>query len=48
VANAGLQRDSAFTKMSLADWQLVLNVNLTGQFLCARRERQIVSPWETE
>jgi glucose 1-dehydrogenase len=36
VANAGLQRDSAFTKMSLADWQLVLNVNLTGQFLCAR------------
>ena len=36
VANAGLQRDSPFTKMSLADWQLVLNVNLTGQFLCAR------------
>ena len=36
VANAGLQRDSALTKMSLADWQLVLNVNLTGQFLCAR------------
>jgi glucose 1-dehydrogenase len=36
VANAGLQRDSAFTKMTLADWQFVLNVNLTGQFLCAR------------
>jgi glucose 1-dehydrogenase len=36
VANAGLQRDSAFVKMSLADWQFVLNVNLTGQFLCAR------------
>jgi glucose 1-dehydrogenase len=36
VANAGLQRDSAFTRMSLADWQFVLNVNLTGQFLCAR------------
>ena len=36
VANAGLQRDGAFTKMSLADWQFVLNVNLTGQFLCAR------------
>jgi glucose 1-dehydrogenase len=36
VANAGLQRDAAFTRMSLADWQLVLNVNLTGQFLCAR------------
>ena len=36
VANAGLQRDAAFVKMSLADWQFVLNVNLTGQFLCAR------------
>jgi len=36
VANAGLQRDSALTDMSLADWQFVLNVNLTGQFLCAR------------
>jgi glucose 1-dehydrogenase len=36
VNNAGLQKDSAFENMSLADWQLVINVNLTGQFLCAR------------
>jgi glucose 1-dehydrogenase len=36
INNAGLQRDSAFTSMSLADWNTVLNVNLTGQFLCAR------------
>jgi glucose 1-dehydrogenase len=36
VANAGLQRDSPFARMSLANWQFVLNVNLTGQFLCAR------------
>jgi glucose 1-dehydrogenase len=36
VANAGLQRDSAFTSMTMAQWQTVLNVNLTGQFLCAR------------
>ncbi len=36
VNNAGIQRDSPFEKMSLADWQLVLNVNLTGQFLCSR------------
>ena len=36
VANAGMQRDAAFTEMSLADWQTVLSVNLTGQFLCAR------------
>ncbi|HRC84248.1 MAG TPA: SDR family oxidoreductase [Thermoanaerobaculia bacterium] len=36
VANAGLQRDSPFEQMSLADWNFVLSVNLTGQFLCAR------------
>ncbi|MDE2560658.1 MAG: SDR family oxidoreductase [Sphingomonadales bacterium] len=36
VANAGLQRDSAFTTMTLAQWQKVIDVNLTGQFLCAR------------
>jgi len=36
VANAGLQRDAAFTSMTLAQWNMVLNVNLTGQFLCAR------------
>jgi glucose 1-dehydrogenase len=36
VANAGLQRDSAFAEMTLEQWQTVINVNLTGQFLCAR------------
>jgi glucose 1-dehydrogenase len=36
VANAGLQRDSAFKEMTLAQWNTVLGVNLTGQFLCAR------------
>ena len=36
VNNAGLQRDSAFTEMSLQQWNTVLTVNLTGQFLCAR------------
>lgn len=36
VNNAGLQKDSPLESMSLADWQLVINVNLTGQFLCAR------------
>jgi len=36
VANAGLQRDAAFHEMTLAQWQLVIDVNLTGQFLCAR------------
>ncbi len=36
VANAGIQRDAAFAQMSLEDWNRVLAVNLTGQFLCAR------------
>ncbi|MEU0394599.1 SDR family oxidoreductase [Streptomyces sp. NPDC006208] len=36
VANAGLQRDARLTEMTLAQWQKVLDVNLTGQFLCAR------------
>ena len=36
VNNAGLQRDSAFHAMTLAQWNTVLGINLTGQFLCAR------------
>lgn len=36
VNNAGIQRDAAFQDMSLAAWNAVLGVNLTGQFLCAR------------
>lgn len=36
VNNAGIQVDSPFLEMSLAQWQKVLDVNLTGQFLCAR------------
>ncbi|MFD5436677.1 SDR family oxidoreductase [Kitasatospora sp. NPDC127067] len=36
VANAGLQRDAPVTEMTLAQWNKVIDVNLTGQFLCAR------------
>jgi glucose 1-dehydrogenase len=36
VANAGLQRDAPMHEMSLSQWQSVIDVNLTGQFLCAR------------
>ena len=36
VANAGLQKDVAFDEMTLDQWQTVIDVNLTGQFLCAR------------
>ncbi|MFN7117591.1 MAG: SDR family oxidoreductase [Saprospiraceae bacterium] len=36
VNNAGLQKDAPFVEMTLEDWQFVLNVNLTGQFLCSQ------------
>ena len=36
VNNAGLQRDAAFHEMTLAQWNTVIGINLTGQFLCAR------------
>lgn len=36
VNNAGLQNDSAFHEMTLEEWNRVLAINLTGQFLCAR------------
>ena len=36
VANAGIQVDAAFADMTLAQWQKVIDVNLTGQFLCMR------------
>jgi len=36
INNAGLQRDAPFEEMTLEDWNQVISVNLTGQFLCAR------------
>ena len=36
VNNAGLQKDAPFVDMTLEQWNFVLGVNLTGQFLCAR------------
>lgn len=36
VANAGIQWDGPIDEMSLKQWNKVLDVNLTGQFLCAR------------
>lgn len=36
VANAGLQQDSPIDTMTLDQWNKVISVNLTGQFLCAR------------
>jgi glucose 1-dehydrogenase len=36
VNNAGIQVDAAFHEMTLAQWQKVIDVNLTGQFLGSR------------
>jgi Dehydrogenases with different specificities (related to short-chain alcohol dehydrogenases) len=36
INNAGLQKDSVFHEMTLKEWNRVIDINLTGQFLCAR------------
>lgn len=36
VNNAGIQKDAKFEEMTLDQWNTVLNVNLTGMFLCSR------------
>jgi len=36
VNNAGLQQDASFENLTLAQWNKVIGVNLTGQFLCSR------------
>ena len=41
VNNAGVQRDAAVVDMTLDQWNAVIGVNLTGQFLCAREAARI-------
>jgi glucose 1-dehydrogenase len=36
VNNAGMQKDSPIDEMTIDQWNTVIGVNLTGQFLCAR------------
>jgi glucose 1-dehydrogenase len=36
INNAGLQQDAPFHEMTLTQWNRVMGVNLTGQFLCSR------------
>jgi glucose 1-dehydrogenase len=36
VSNSGVQKDSAIAEMTLEQWNTVIDINLTGQFLCAR------------
>ena len=48
VNNAGIQKDAPFDEMSLADWQLVLNVNLTiGPTTAPRPFASMLSDWTT-
>ena len=41
VSNAGLQRDAPFEQMTLEQWNTVIGVNLTGQFLCTREAARV-------
>lgn len=41
VANAGLQQDASFVDMTLEQWNTVIGVNLTGQFLACREAARI-------
>lgn len=41
VANSGMQKDAKAVDMTLSDWNQVIGVNLTGQFLCARAALRI-------
>jgi glucose 1-dehydrogenase len=36
VNNSGIQKDAAIEKMTLEQWNQVMDVNLTGTFLCSR------------
>ena len=36
VNNSGVQKDAKFHEMTLDQWNTVIGINLTGQFLCAR------------
>jgi NAD(P)-dependent dehydrogenase (short-subunit alcohol dehydrogenase family) len=43
-ANAGIQMDAPLVEMTLDQWNRVLAVNLTGQFLCAREAAPRIHP----
>jgi glucose 1-dehydrogenase len=36
VNNSGIQMNAAFDQMTIEQWNRVIGINLTGQFLCAR------------
>lgn len=48
VSNAGLQKDAPFLEMTLEQWQKVIDVNLTGQFLaCREAAKQFIAQQQT-
>lgn len=44
VANAGIVRANDIAEMSLSEWQTVMEINLTGYFLCARAVARVMVP----
>ncbi len=44
VANAGIVRAHDITEMPLGEWQTVLDINLTGYFLCAQAAARAMIP----
>lgn len=42
VNNAGVLRDNLIFKMSVGDWDTVMNVHLRGAFLCARAAQKLM------
>ncbi len=42
VNNAGITRDGLLLRMKTADWQAVIDLNLTGVFLCTRAVSKIM------
>lgn len=42
INNAGVTRDNLSVRMSEADWDLVLDINLKGAFLCSREAAKVM------
>lgn len=42
VNNAGITRDTLLLRMKLEDWQSVIDLNLTGVFLCTRAVAKVM------
>ena len=44
INNAGISKGGPIEDMSLSDWQEVIDVNLTGVFLCSREAFKLMKP----